>query len=323
LEIIVFLRKIKNKNLMKGLTITLLLMISALASGQKRQVCFSIDDLPVVSYGINDSNYQKQIFNNIVKSLVNNRVPAIGFVNEGKMHNGKVVARYQKELLKSWIKGGLELGNHTYSHPDYNKISCMEYADNLLKGEKVLKEVLSESGKNIKYFRHPFLHVGDTKSKADSLDSFLKEHGYSVAPVTIDNEDYLFALAYKRASVDNDTMLMNRIGRDYIDYMEKKLHFYERQSVALFGREITQVLLIHASLLNSVYLDALASMYMRNGYEFVDMDTALRDEAYNQEVTCYGKWGISWIDRWAISMGKKGEFFVGDIESPDYMRSEK
>jgi len=307
---------------MKGLTLTLLLLISAWAFGQKKQVCFSIDDLPVVSYGINDSNYQKHIFNNIVKSLVNNRVPAIGFVNEGKMHNGKVVARYQKELLKSWIKSGLELGNHTYSHPDYNKVSCVEYTENLLKGEKVLKEVLSESGKKIKYFRHPFLHVGDTKSKADSLDSFLKEHGYSVAPVTIDNEDYLFALAYNRASVVDDTTLMRGIGRDYIDYMEKKLHFYERQSVALFGRNIPQILLIHASLLNAVYLDALASMYTRNGYEFVDMDTALCDEAYNREVTCYGKWGISWIDRCAISMGKKGEFFAGDPESPNYLKSE-
>ena len=168
--------------------------------------------------------------------------------------------------------------------------------------------------------RHPFLHVGETKSKADSLDAFLKEHGYKVAPVTIDNDDYLFALAYKKASDVKDTILMSRIGFDYIDYMEKKLHFYERQSLALFGRKIPQILLIHASLLNAVYLDSLASMYKRNGYEFVDMDTALRDEAYNSKVTSYGKWGISWIDRWAISSGKKGDFFNGDPVAPDYIK---
>lgn len=102
--------------------------------------------------------------------------------------------------------------------------------------------------------------------------------------------------------------------------MEKKLHYYERQSVALLGRKIPQILLIHASLLNAVYIDSLASMYKRNGYELVDMDTALRDEAYNSEVTSYGKWGISWIDRWAISSGKKGEFFNGDPVSPDYIK---
>lgn len=305
---------------MKKLVIILLLLISTVASGQKAQICFSIDDMPVVSYGIKDSNYQKQIFNSIMNSLVKNEIPAIGFVNEGKMRKEADGGRYQKELLKNWIKSGLELGNHTYSHPDYNTTSCKEYTSDILRGEKILKEILSESGKNIKYFRHPFLHVGETKAKADSLDLFLKEHGYKVAPVTIDNEDYLFALAYNKASVVKDTLLMSRIGRDYIDYMEKKLHFYERQSVALFGRKIPQILLIHSSLLNAVYLDSLASMYKRNGCEFVDMDTALRDEAYNSKETSYGKWGISWIDRWAISLGKKGEFFDGDPVSPDYIK---
>ena len=305
---------------MKRLIIIILLLISTVASGQKAQICFSIDDMPVVSYGIKDSNYQKQIFNSIMNSLVKNEIPAIGFVNEGKMRKEADGGRYQKELLKNWIKSGLELGNHTYSHPDYNTTSCKEYTSDILRGEKILKEILSESGKSIKYFRHPFLHVGETKAKADSLDLFLKEHGYKVAPVTIDNEDYLFALAYNKASVVKDTLLMSRIGRDYIDYMEKKLHFYERQSVALFGRKIPQILLIHSSLLNAVYLDSLASMYKRNGCEFVDMDTALRDEAYNSKVTSYGKWGISWIDRWAISLGKKGEFFDGDPVSPDYIK---
>ncbi|MCK9628617.1 MAG: polysaccharide deacetylase family protein [Bacteroidales bacterium] len=306
--------------MMKKLLIIMLLLMSTVASGQKSQICFSIDDMPVVSYGINDSNYQKMIFNSIMSSLVKNKIPAIGFVNERKIRKEADGGRYQKELLKNWIKSGLELGNHTYSHPDFNNVSCKEYTSDILKGEPILKEILSESGKSIKYFRHPFLHVGETKSKADSLDAFLKEHGYKVAPVTIDNDDYLFALAYKKASDVKDTILMSRIGFDYIDYMEKKLHFYERQSVALFGRKIPQILLIHASLLNAVYLDSLASMYKRNGYEFADMDTALRDEAYNSKVTSYGKWGISWIDRWAISSGKKGDFFNGDPVAPDYIK---
>ena len=202
----------KNKGKMKRLIIIILLLISTVASGQKAQICFSIDDMPVVSYGIKDSNYQKQIFNSIMNSLVKNEIPAIGFVNEGKMRKEADGGRYQKELLKNWIKSGLELGNHTYSHPDYNTTSCKEYTSDILRGEKILKEILSESGKSFKYFRHPFLHVGETKAKAYSLDLFLKEHGYKVAPVTIDNEDYLFALAYNKASVVKDTLLMSRIG---------------------------------------------------------------------------------------------------------------
>ncbi len=47
----------------------LLSLMSTVAWGQKTQICFSIDDMPVVSYGINDSNYQKMIFNSIMSSL--------------------------------------------------------------------------------------------------------------------------------------------------------------------------------------------------------------------------------------------------------------
>ena len=117
----------------------MLLLMSTVASGQKSQICFSIDDMPVVSYGINDSNYQKMIFNSIMSSLVKNKIPAIGFVNERKIHKEADGGRYQKELLKNWIKSGLELGNHTYSHPDFNNVSCKEYTSDILKGEPILK----------------------------------------------------------------------------------------------------------------------------------------------------------------------------------------
>jgi hypothetical protein len=45
----------------------------------------------------------------------------------------------------------------------------------------------------------------------------------------------------------------------------------------------------------------------------------LQDEAYQTPITVYGKWGISWIDRWALSQGKKGDFFKGDPETPAYI----
>jgi len=180
--------------------------------------------------------------------------------------------------------------------------------------------LLHEKGKLLRYFRHPFLHVGATKAKADSLDAFLKEHHYTVAPVTIDNEDYLFALAYHRAYSQKDTALMKQIGADFISYLESKLKYYERQSVALFGREIPQILLLHASLLNSECVNALALMFSKNGYSFVTIDKALEDPAYRSEITVYGKWGISWIDKWALSQGKKGEFFKGEPETPEYIK---
>ena len=306
---------------MKLLTVIIFLLINIVSYGQQqKQVCFSFDDLPVVNYGIKDSTYQKDLFNKIVLSLQTNNVPAIGFVNEKKLYDDKGIIQYQVDLLRKWSTSELELGNHTFSHPDYNKVSFQYYTDDILKGEIIVKGILNEQDKQIKYFRHPFLHVGNTKARADSLNAFLIKHNYLVAPVTIDNADYLFALAYKRTKEKNDTALMYTIGHDYIDYMEKKLKYFEMQSNNMFGRDISQILLLHASMLNSDYLDSLIALYKANNYVFVSMDEALKDTAYKTEITVYGNWGISWIDKWALSAGKKGEFFEEDPETPDYIK---
>ena len=301
--------------------VTFFLLFSLLTFGQEKQVCFSFDDLPVVSYGISDTIFQKGLIENLISGLKKNDIHAVGFVNEKKLYNqeGKI-NQFQVELLKSWIDYGLELGNHTFSHPDYNLVSFKDFTQNVLKGETITKEILSQKGKTIKYFRHPFLHLGNTKEKADSLDNFLYNHGYKTAPVTIDNEDYLFAVAYKRAKVKNDTLLAKQIGYDFVNYIEKKLKYYEMQSNRLFGRDIKQILLLHASWLNSDYIDSLAAIFKKNSYEFVSMDRALEDNIYKTEITVYGNWGISWIDRWALSKGKRADFFKDEPETPGYIK---
>lgn len=297
----------------------ILISISPLFAQQK-QVCFSIDDLPVVNYGINSAEFHSDVTDKLLAGLQSKSVKAIGFVNEGKMldASGKTI-KFQKENLEKWLKYGMDLGNHTLRHRDFNNTDFNVYTSEILKGEKITKALLHKHGKEMKYFRHPFLHVGATKEKADSLDQFLTKHKYTVAPVTIDNEDYLFANAYQKAIVKKDTILAKKIGADYLTYMEQKIFYYEKMSQDLFGRQIPQILLIHASLLNAEYIEKLADLIIKNDYQFVSLERALTDKAYKTPVIKYGRYGISWLDRWAISEGKKGDFFKGDPETPKYV----
>lgn len=305
---------------MKKILLLIWFILLNVSFAQNKKVCFTIDDLPLVCYGIYDSNYQKALFENLLAGLVRNNIPAIGFVNTNKMYYKGALVEFEYRLLEKWVDKGLELGNHTYSHPDYNKVTFEYYANDIKRGEREIEQILSARGKVLKYFRHPFLYVGNTKEKADSLEAFLSEHNYITAPVTIDNEEYLFALAYKRASVKQDSVLMKRIGHDYVSYMEDKLKYYEKQADKLFGRDINQILLFHSNLLNSDYIDSLAAMFRKNNYEFVSLEEALEDDVYKTEVTVYGDWGISWLDRWALSRGKKGEFFKDDPGTPEYIK---
>ena len=84
--------------------------ITIISLGQNRKVCFSYDDLPVVSYGRADSSFQKNLMKNLIGSLNRNRIPAIGFVNETKLYNRSGLIHFQVELLDSWSDGGLDLG---------------------------------------------------------------------------------------------------------------------------------------------------------------------------------------------------------------------
>lgn len=106
---------------MKTLLLLFFLSTTSLFAQQK-QVCFSIDDLPVVNYGINTSEFHNQITDKLLTGLKKHEIPAISFVNEGKMYDakGKVIA-FQKKNLEKWLKYGMDLGNHTLLHKDFNR----------------------------------------------------------------------------------------------------------------------------------------------------------------------------------------------------------
>ncbi len=291
---------------------------------QEKLICITIDDLPVVSYGDTSQEFSEMVTDRLLAGLKEAKIPAIGFVNESKLFDDEMeLLLFQKNNLEKWLAMGMELGNHTFSHFDFNTTDFGTFTADILLGEKVSRKLAIKYQYSFRYFRHPYLHAGERKSKADSLETFLKSKGYIVAPVTIDNDDYLFARAYHLSKKAGNDKMARKIGSDYLKYMEEKLMYYENQSQKLFGRNISQILLIHASWLNADYVDDLAAIYKKNGYRFVSLDRALEDEAYQTEITRFGKYGISWIDRWALSAGKTGEFFEGDPEVPVYVKDLK
>lgn len=305
---------------MKYTLALLFCFIISVAQAQDKKICITVDDLPTVTYGIDASVFSKEITVDLINTFNKYDIPAIGYVNEGKLYQDGKLDSSKVQLLEIWLENGYDLGNHTYSHSNYHEVSFEKFTNDVIKGEQITSALAEKYGKEYNYFRHPYLRMGLRQSHADSLKTFLHQHGYTEAPVTIDNEDYVFALAYHRAYEDGNSLLMKKVGSAYVNYMEEKLLYFEKQSQKLFERNINQILLTHASLLNAHYMDDLADMYQENGYEFVSQREVFEDEAYDHPVTSYGNWGISWIDRWALSEGKRGDFFKGDPATPDFVR---
>jgi len=282
----------------------------------RRRVAITVDDLPAVSRNFTSAADHERLTTKLVGALVRHRVPAIGFVNEGKLYRGGALDEREVDLLRQWARARLELGNHTYSHVDLHAVDPDRYLDEITRGDEATRRVLAEVRRKPRYFRHPFLHTGRTLDVRARVDSLLVQRGYRVAPVTIDDYDYLFAAVYDDALARRDSAEATRVGTQYVAYMDTVFGFYEAQSRAIVGREIPQVLLIHASLLNADMFDALARMMARRGYAFASLEAVLSDSAYRSADTYDGPAGITWLHLWALTRGMPGATFAGEPEVP-------
>lgn len=270
----------------------------------------TIDDLPAPPNGVvaNDPAALAAMTSRLLAALTARAVPAIGFVNEGKLEleGEDAAARTARvALLRQWLDAGLDLGNHTFSHRSLNQLPLEEFQADVVRGEPVTKALLAEKERALRFFRHPFLQVGLELDKRRAFEKWLGEHGYTIAPVTIDNDEWIYSFVYADALRRGDRAFAARVAASYLDYMMVVVEFIEATSVALLGREPAQILLVHANELNADHLGALLDRIAARGYRFVALGEALRDPAYAHADDYVGKWGISWIHHWELTAGRK------------------
>lgn len=289
-------------------------LVGAQSSPEKptqRTVAITVDDLPGAEPGtdhaIGNLKELEHINRAIPAALRAHHVPGIGFVNEWKLQvDGQRDAR--AALLQMWLDAGMSLGNHTYSHPDFQTTPLDRYEDETILGEVVTRALMSAAGQKEKHFRHPFLNTGPTAEAKAAFEAFLKDRGYRVAPVTVDPSDYMFNDILGESAEKKDKELGEKAKKEYLVYANIVFAYEEEESRNLFQREIPQVLLIHDSDLNAECLDALLSQLEKRGYKFISLDDALADPAYATPDLFVGGVGISWLTRWKLAFGQKPDY---------------
>jgi peptidoglycan/xylan/chitin deacetylase (PgdA/CDA1 family) len=277
-------------------TLATLCLYAAAASAAGREVAITIDDLPRGGDGGPRSLAGvRAMTEQLLKPFREQKIPLIGFVNAGRpVEFGPEGLR---QILDLWLDSGADLGNHSYSHLNINNVPIEQYTADIVKGEPILREALAARGKKLVFYRHPFLFTGPTAEIKGGIQKFLDDRGYRVAPVTLDDADYEYAALYTKPEY------RERVRREYVPYMESVVSFFEQRSVEVIGREIPQILLIHASQLNADLMPDLLAMFRRRGYVFISLDRALADEAYKLPEEYVGRGGFSWIHRWSKTKG--------------------
>lgn len=266
-----------------------------------KRVVITIDDLPCVRCA---GEIGEQVTDDLLRTLTTHSVPAIGFVNESKIEIDGLLDSARYQLLARWLEAGMELGNHTYAHAGATHTTAVRFEEDVAMGERHLRPLMQQYRQQLRYFRHPFLQTGATPERRDSLNAMLAGRGYTVAPVTFDNDEYMYAHCFDQAAQDGEDSVVRVLAEGYLRYMAEVTRFHEAQARSFFGREIPHILLIHANALNAACLDALLTWFEGEGYAFIPLETALQDDCYRlPEATT--RYGFSWIRRWQLAAGQE------------------
>jgi peptidoglycan/xylan/chitin deacetylase (PgdA/CDA1 family) len=239
----------------------------------KRAVAVTLDDLPLGDIGRykNDAERRRAV-EKLAGLIKERRLPVTGFFIMSKH------ARHPS-LMTFWRDAGVKLGNHTWSHPNPNRVGIETYLADLERGHRA---VAALAGKRKIPFRHPYLYEGFLPEKRAAIQNKVRELGSVEAPVTIDTLDWLYARGYLDARHKGDARKAELYRRSWRWNIEESTLVAELLARELFGREPPQILLLHANALNADHLGQALDWLARRGYRFISLEEALEDPAYRE-----------------------------------------
>jgi len=224
---------------------------------------------------------RRQIIDSILATLKKEKMPPIfGFVNGKKVDDEP----FKIEVLEDWVKSGEPLGNHTWSHSNLEKESAEAFIADIEKGEPVLKRVDRKGDWHS--FRYPFLNEGETLAKRQQVRDWLTAHGYRIAEVTLDFEDYMWNDPYARCSAKQKSGIDEKenlawLEQSYLDIAAEYTQLFRTLSEKIYGHEIPYVLLLHCGAFDAKMLPRLIAQFRSEGFTFVTLQQAESDPAYS------------------------------------------
>lgn len=268
-------------------------------------VALTFDDLPVFG-AFTSAGEGDRITEELLAGLQRHHWTATGFVNELQLQAPDKQQRVA--LLQKWLDAGMDLGNHTYSHLSLNATPVDAYVADIRRDEEETGRLLAATGRRERWFRYPYLETGSTREKHDRVAAWLTQHGYRVAPVTMENSDWQFSAPFDDALMHGDVREARRIRERYLRYTRAAVAWYIAAGRRLFGRQPSFVFLLHASRLNAASIDRLSDILRRTKLRVMPLDNAMEDPAYRTADHYVGPDGNEWLERWSETLHRDLHF---------------
>lgn len=233
------------------------------------QISITIDDPGIQSL----KNYSStQINDKILLALKNHQLKALFFVCGKRVDNSE-----GKKMLEAMTKAGHLLGNHSYSHLNFNSsaVTLEIFKEDLNKNIQFLSKF-----KNISpYFRFPMLKEGETAEKREGFREELQKKGLINGQVTIDTSDW-FISDHLATKVNDGMKDFTRFKNFYFDHVLDRIKYYDSLGKQLGFKNIKHTLLIHHNLLNAYFLDELLKKLKEEGHTLISPIDAYADPIF-------------------------------------------
>jgi uncharacterized protein (TIGR02246 family) len=263
----------------------LLAMAPVLA--EERPLLVTVDDLPLSAAQLHPEPAERErITRELLAILDQHGIRAVGFVVWGQVRSAE-----DRALLDLWLEAGHELGNHSWSHPNYRNTESGEYIADIERAREGLDDFLEERDERLRFFRFPMLREGDTRARLDAVRDYLEASDQSNLPPTLDTQDWSFNRPWIEARRAGDEEELERIGDRYQRAMSLSVEAQERLSDELFDHRPAQILLLHANEVGTAQWDPLFRWLLETGHRFADVDEVLDDPALAETHDYVGDYG--------------------------------
>lgn len=241
-------------------------------------VALTFDDLPAAG-GLAAGDTRTQILTQLAKELRAAHLQGTyGFVTADDLQGDPDT----QQALREWVKAGMRIGNHTWSHPELTSDSAAAYEQNIAQDELALREY--SEGHDWHWFRFPYLEEGDTVSKRENVRSWLDAHGYRVAQVTLNFEDDDWSDPYDRCAAEHNDAAIAWLRQSYMANAAEFIQVGREEEQIAFGHEIPNVLELHATAFTTLMLPDLLQLLRQEGFRFASLPRVERNPAYALDV---------------------------------------
>ena len=241
------------------------------------EVALTFDDMPAAG-GLPAGETRAAIATRLADELLANHIRGVyGFVNAVGLDQDPDM----QKALRIWVDKGMRIGNHTWSHPEYDADSAAAYEHEIALDQPDLRAFAQ--GHDWRWFRFPYLEEGNTAAKWNDIHDWLREHHYRVAEVTLNFNDDDWSDPYNRCMVKHDTTAIAWLKQSYMQNAAEFLRVDREEQLTAFGHEIPNVLLLHETVFTTLMLPDLLKLLHQNGFRITTLPKVERNRAYSMD----------------------------------------